>query len=626
MALNAVAVAGAAATTAGLAYLDAKFHVRKDLRVILGRRRQIKYLEQALKADRLSPYYLVEEVVRQRPDEEAIWSRAGCYTWKAFYDRVNQFAQWFLAQGVKQKDLVAIFMGNSPEFVMVWVALLAIGAAPAMINHNLASQPLVHCLKVSTAKLMLVDVAPATEKNVIDIQPDLDAMGVRAVRLDDVRADIFSLEPVRPGDEHRAGTKPNWPFGLFYTSGTTGLPKACLFPIAAGFYNGVGSMAGTNHVDRPGERYYDCMPYYHGTGGLSMMTQIMNGTTLCVSPKFSVSRFWDEVRESRATYFVYVGETLRYLLAAPESPRDKEHNVHTIYGNGLRPDVWKRFRDRFGIQRIHEFFNSTEGMFPLDNPCGGDFFAHSVGHHGLINRWRYHNSYVPVAIDTETGEIARHPKTGFAYRVPYEEGGEILIRMPGDRPFGGYFNNPEATEKKYVRDVFAKGDWFYRTGDALRRDSDGRWYFLDRLGDTFRWKGENVSTAEVGEVLGKFPGIVEANVYGVQLPGHDGRAGAAAIYIEPEKRASFDYAGLLAHARQHLPKYAVPIFLRHMAAISASHNNKQNKMPLKQEGVDPDKVKAGDDIWWIEGLGKGKTYVPFTREDWDSISAGKAKL
>lgn len=177
-----------------------------------------------------------------------------------------------------------------------------------------------------------------------------------------------------------------------------------------------------------------------------------------------------------------MGETLRYLLAAPPSPRDKDHNVHSIYGNGLRPDVWKEFRDRFGIEKIFEFFNSTEGVLALDNPARGDFHAHSVGHHGLLLRNRFHDIYIPVAIDPDTGDIVRDPKTGLATRVPYEEGGEILVVHPSAHspPFVGYHGNKEATEKMFVRDVFKKGDTYYRTGDALRRDADGRWYFLDR--------------------------------------------------------------------------------------------------------------------------------------------------
>jgi acyl-coenzyme A synthetase/AMP-(fatty) acid ligase len=179
---------------------------------------------------------------------------------------------------------------------------------------------------------------------------------------------------------------------------------------------------------------------------------------------------------------VYVGETLRYLLAAPPSPRDKDHAVHSIYGNGLRPDVWKQFRDRFGITKIHEFFNSTEGMLSLENPARGDFKADSVGHHGLLMRNRYWDVYVPVAIDADSGEIVRDPKTGFAKRVPYEVGGEILVAQPSPYapPFVGYYGNEDATNKKFVTNVFKKGDKYYRTGDALRRDPDGRWYFLDR--------------------------------------------------------------------------------------------------------------------------------------------------
>jgi acyl-CoA synthetase (AMP-forming)/AMP-acid ligase II len=193
-----------------------------------------------------------------------------------------------------------------------------------------------------------------------------------------------------------------------------------------------------------------------------------------------VSTFWEDVRASRSTWFIYVGETLRYLLAAPPSPRDRDHAIHTAHGNGCRPDVWKRFKERFGIDMVWEFFAQTEGMLFFSNPCRGDFSAEAVGHHGLLLRRRYQDQYVPVAIDTDTGDILRHPETGFAYRMPYEAGGEILLAIPGERSFPGYWKNPNETNKKYVHDVFRKGDCFYRTGDALRRDADGRWFFLDR--------------------------------------------------------------------------------------------------------------------------------------------------
>lgn len=271
----------------------------------------------------------------------------------------------------------------------------------------------------------------------------------------------------------------------------------------------------------------------------------MNGITLCIGKRFSTSKFWEEVRDSKATYITYVGETARYLLAAPPSPLDKAHTVRCMYGNGLRPDVWIKFRERFNVPEVWEFFASSEGVFATLNHCRGDYLAGAVGHHGALVRFLTRNTIVPVLIDQDTGDLARDSKTGFASRQPYDQGGEMIVAVEDEAVFAGYFKNPGATKKKFARDVFKKGDLWYRSGDALRRTSDGRWYFLDRLGDTFRWKGENVSTAEVAEVLGRYPGVVEANVYGVALPSHDGRAGCAAVYIDPNHAASFDFAGFL---------------------------------------------------------------------------------
>ncbi|KAK8906563.1 hypothetical protein QC760_005151 [Botrytis cinerea] len=367
------------------------------------------------------------------------------------------------------------------------------------------------------------------------------------------------------------------------------------------------------------------MPLYHGTGGITAVANLMSGITNCVGKKFSTSKFWGDIRDSKATWFTYVGETARYLLAAPPSPQDKNHCVRVMYGNGMRPDVWNKFKERFGIPEVVEFFNSTEGVFALTNHARGDWLATCVGHHGLISRWQFNDLYVPVKIDDVSGAIARDPKTGFATREPFEKGGEIIVAIPNTAAFAGYFNNPEATGKKFESNVFKKGDLYYRTGDALRRDNDGRWFFLDRLGDTFRWKGENVSTAEVAEVLGKFDGVVEAIVYGVQLPSHDGRAGCAAVFIDPSIN-NFDFAGLLKHTRKHLPKYAVPVFLRIVKEMVPIHNNKQNKTPLREQGVDHDKVKADDKLLWIEEKGKGNTYVEFHRDHWADLELGKARL
>jgi acyl-CoA synthetase (AMP-forming)/AMP-acid ligase II len=219
--------------------------------------------------------------------------------------------------------------------------------------------------------------------------------------------------------------------------------------------------------------------------------------------------------------------------------------VRLMYGNGLRPDVWKAFRDRFGIAAIAELFGSTEGVITLVNVAKGDFLAESIAHHGLILRRKHNNIYAPVAVDHETGEVLRDPESGFVIRNPYPVGGEVIINVPDKTAFTGYYKNQGATEKRFLKDVFEKGDLWYRCGDALKRDEDGKWYFMDRLGDTFRWKSENVSTAEVSEVLGRYPGVIDANVVGVKIPGHEGRAGLAAILLEKDLQ-SFDFAAFVA--------------------------------------------------------------------------------
>jgi acyl-CoA synthetase (AMP-forming)/AMP-acid ligase II len=620
-----VAAATLAGTTAAAMYLDAKHAIRQDLQKIRQANKVRKLHAEAAEKKRLSLWYFFEDSVNRQLNEECLWSREGCYTWYQTYERANQYAQWYLAQGVKPHDYVAFYLTNSPDFIFAWMGLWAIGAAPAMINYNLAGKALIHCLTVCQSKLLLLDEDSELRARIEDVREHMEGeLGMKICLMDsEAKSQIRGLEPRRPEDTFREGVTADGPMSLFYTSGTTGMPKGVPFAIERGFELGASRLAGSSFANE-NDRWYDCMPMYHGTGGILAVTMMMTGVTLCIGKKFSTSKFWTEIRDSRATWITYVGETARYLLAAPPSPLDKAHHVRGMYGNGLRPDVWVEFRDRFGVTEIVEFFNSSEGVFSLLNSCKGDYLAFCVGHHGAILRHKFRNSIVPVLIDQD-GAIERDPKTGFAYRQPYEIGGEIIVAVPNINAFAGYYNNPEATMKKFETDVFKKGDLWFRTGDALRRTKDGKWLFMDRLGDTFRWKGENVSTAEVSAVLGKFPGIVEANVYGVSLPSHDGRAGCAAVFIGP-KFEDFDFAGLLKHSRTHLPKYAVPVFLRVVKEMTPIHNNKQNKVPLRQEGVDPAKVKPEDKILWISDKGKGDTYVEFHRDHWEDLKLGKAQL
>jgi acyl-CoA synthetase (AMP-forming)/AMP-acid ligase II len=427
-----------------------------------------------------------------------------------------------LTYRVRPGEPVAIYLQNSPEFIFTMLATWSLGTAPAMINYNLTGDALLHCLKISGSKVLVVDEDAACRQRVEDIRDKIEQeLGMQILILEpSTKATISAIDPKRPASEYLKDVTGETPFCLIYTSGTTGLPKASHFHLERIWYLGSFRRRMTNQTSGPGgDIFYNCMPLYHGTGGVLVAGCMAAGLTVAIGRKFSTSGFWDEIRESQATAFVYVGETARYLLSAPPSPRDKDHKVRLMHGNGMRPDVWRKFQQRFGVPEVMEFFNSTEGVFTLNNYSRNDHYADAVGHHGAIFRAIFNKIYIPVKLDYETGEIWRHADTGFAQRQPYEEGGEMLVKVPDENVFKGYWNAPEATAKKYARDVFVKGDLYYRSGDALRRDKDGRWFFMDRLGDTFRWKGENCSTTEVAECLGRFPSIQEANVYGVEVPG-----------------------------------------------------------------------------------------------------------
>ncbi|OJD17262.1 hypothetical protein AJ78_02644 [Emergomyces pasteurianus Ep9510] len=628
----ALAAAAAIAGVGALgAYLDGKYQLRKDIQSVNRTKRSERIVARAKAEGKVNVWYVFKNIVEKYPDALCVWSRTGSYTFQQVHDIACQYGNYFLSIGVKRGQLVAFYLQNSPEFLLAWLGLWSIGSGPALINYNLAGAGLIHCLKLSGAELLVVDADPDCTARINDQMAEVENEAkMQPVFLDNALKAHISTFPTSIADKSLAhNMSGEFPAMLLYTSGTTGLPKGCAFTM--------GRMLGTMHNkdlrDKKGyggDRWYVCMPMYHGTASVCVMTCILNGVSIAIAKKFSTSNFWKDVRDSESTYFVYVGETARYLLAAPPSPLDRSHKVRCMYGNGLRPDVWEKFRDRFGIRDVAEFFSSTEGLFALINYDCGPYQSRCVGHHGAILRRLMHNVYVPVVIDPVTGDIFRDPRTGFATRAPYSEGGEIIISVPNEAAFQGYWKNPDATAKKFVRDVFKKGDIYYRTGDALRRTDDGHWHFLDRLGDTFRWKSENVSTAEVATVLGEYPGVAEANVYGVSVPSHEGRAGCAAILIESDQRARFDMADFVRYSRERLPKYAVPVFIRLVEASNHTHNQKQNKVPLRDEGVDPDKVGSkvpegkNDQFLWL--LPQSDTYVEFGRREWEDLAAGRVKL
>ncbi|GAA5909166.1 hypothetical protein JCM6882_001208, partial [Rhodosporidiobolus microsporus] len=509
---------------------------------------------------------------------------------------------------------------------------------PACLNYNLTSTALTHCISVAAPKLVLYesDLAPF----IAEIAPTLRAEhgGVPMVRWVDgfskpvgekggVEGELVLDEQTlarekkeRIPDERRAGVKWTSPACLIYTSGTTGLPKAAL--TLHGRVTVASKVWTAGNRFGPKSRIYTPMPLYHSTAlVLAVVTAWNANATVIIGRKFSASTFWRDVRESRANVVQYVGEVLRYLLAQPPSPQDKQHDVQLAYGNGCRPDVWEKFRERFGVRTIAEFFASSEGNGSLFNHNSNSYGAGAVGRQGWLLSSFQKNKQVVVRVDALTEDPARDPETGLCVRADVDEPGEMVILIDQTSPyqvFAGYHNNKAATEKKIIRDVLVKGDTYFRTGDLLRHDANGHWYFADRLGDTFRWRSENVSTTEVAEKLGAVVG--EANVYGVLVPGHDGRAGCAAI---PASAGTVDFDKLATHVQKTLPKYAQPLFVRLVPELESTGTSKQTKVALRNEGVDPSVVKS-DPVYWLDPS-KG-TYVRLTQRDWEGITGGRVKL
>ena len=373
------------------------------------------------------------------------------------------------------------------------------------------------------------------------------------------------------------------------------------------------------------------MPLYHGTALiLAAVPAVIAGYTLALGHKFSNKTFWPDVRASKATIIQYVGETCRYLLAAPPlrdpvtgENLDAANNVRTAFGNGMRPDVWQRFKDRFNIETIAEFYGATESPGASFNISSNDFSRGAVGKRGSLLGLLTRGRSVTVELDWETEEPKRDPNNhSFCKKVGKNEIGELLFAVdPKDlaTEFQGYFGNEKASNSKILRNVLKEGDAWFRSGYAIRTDDEGRIWFCDRIGDTFRWRSENVSTSEVSEVLGHHPAITEANVYGVEIPRHDGRCGCAAIVVNSPINDDL-LSSLAQQARKNLPKYAVPLFLRVVTNSQLTGNNKQQKHGLRVQGVDPAKVP--DRLLWL----KGDTYVDFGPQDYKQIEVGQVKL
>ncbi|XP_028258171.1 very long-chain acyl-CoA synthetase-like [Parambassis ranga] len=557
--------------------------------------------------------------VEKHPHKKFLIFEESCYTYSQADKESNKVARALATHAsLKEGDTAALFLGNEPLYVWTWLALSKLGCTAALLNYNIRSKSLLHCFSCCDAKVLIcgADLQGAVE----EVLPSLKQQGIRVFILSE-HCDVDGIEslldkikqasdqPLSP--QLRANVNIKSLALYIYTSGTTGLPKAAVINHErlwmASFLQAIAGV-------RSDDIIYIHLPLYHTAGFvMGLCGAIEKGITVVLRRKFSASNFWNDCRKYNITVIQYIGEIMRYLCNTPKKDNDKDHKVRVAMGNGIRGDTWTEFLERFGNIRICECYGATEGNVG---------FVNYVGKVGAIGREHIlHKTMCPYALiryDTEKEEPVRDSR-GFCIEVPKGETGLLVGKIGVKAPFSGYAKNKQQTEKKKLKDVFEKGDIYFNSGDLLRIDHDGFVYFQDRIGDTFRWKGENVATTEVADHLLMVDFVEEANVYGVKVPGHEGRIGMAALKLK--ENMDFDGKAAYQHVKNTMPSYARPRFIRIQDAVAVTGTFKQLKMKLAEEGFDP--AATSDPLFYLED---NKGYTPMTQELFNSIRDGTLRL
>lgn len=561
-----------------------------------------------------------EEAVDKFADNVALEDERRSLTYRELDNMANRFGNWAKSRGLRRNDTIALMMTNRVEYLAAWIGFSKVGISTALINTNLTGEGLAHCLAISGAFQVVADEDCWRQvEDARALTPQNLMLWVMGLTEADETGERRGLDkPVRGGSSVRPARSAregltNRDTALFiYTSGTTGLPKAARIPHSrARTY--MRAFAGATR-STPTDRVYDCLPLYHSTGGLvGVGAALLNGGRLIIRKKFSATNFWPDVKASGATMFVYIGELCRYLTAAPHNEDETRHKLKLAFGNGLRSDVWPEFQSRFKIPDILEFYGSTEGNVSLFN------FDGKQGAIGRVPSYLKKQINIRlVQFDMDTEQPIRGPD-GLCRLVRVGDVGEAIGEIGNDirHDFSGYADKA-ASQKKILTDVFKKGDRWFRTGDLMKQDGEGYFYFVDRMGDTFRWKGENVSTSEVEQVLMDAPGVETAIVYGVPVPGQDGKAGMAALVVD----GKFDAKTFSDHIENRLPAYAQPVFVRLMKTVETTGTFKFRKADLVADGFDPE--KAGAATLYVRGGKSG--YQKLTAAAREAILSGEGRI
>ncbi|XP_073694073.1 long-chain fatty acid transport protein 1a [Garra rufa] len=564
------------------------------------------------------------KTVAKHPDKPALVYEATGETWTfSQLDQIsNAVAHWALSQGWTSGDVVALFMESRPLQVALWLGLAKVGVEAALINFNLRRDSLLHCVGVSASRALVFGAELADA--VSEVSSSLSESMVR-FSTGDLRPDQMAILKCHPLDSILASTPRHPPpcivskgfndrLFYIYTSGTTGLPKAAI--VVHSRYYRIAAFGYHSFRMRPDDIIYDCLPLYHSAGNIMGVGQcLIHGITVVVKKKFSASRFWEDCIKHNCTVVQYIGEICRYLLSQPVRPSERQHRVRLAVGNGLRPSVWEAFMERFGVKQIGEFYGATECNCSIANMDG------KVGACGFNSRI-LPNVYPIrlVKVNEETMELVRD-KQGLCVRCQPGEPGLLVGRINQEDPlrrFDGYASQ-DATRKKIAYNVFKKNDSAYLSGDVLVMDEFGYMYFRDRSGDTFRWKGENVSTTEVEGTLSSLLGQTDVAVFGVNVPGVEGKAGMAAI---ADSTGNFNCNSFLKKIQQALPPYARPIFLRISSCVDTTGTFKIQKTRLQREGYDP--RLTTDQIYFLNS--RAGCYELVSEDLYNALEEGRISL
>lgn len=507
----------------------------------------------------------------------------------------NRYAAVLAARGVGRGDVVGIMLRNSPNAVLMMLAAVKCGAIAGMLNYHQRGEVLAHSLSLLDAKVLVA------ESDLLEAVDECGGSGVTPTTIEEMER-LSATAPTANPQSASAVLAKDTAFYIF-TSGTTGHPKASVMThkrwlSALAIFGGLGLRL------RGSDTLYSCLPLYHNNALTVAIGSVINsGATLALGKSFSASKFWDEVIATRATAFIYIGEVCRYLLNQPAKSTDRAHKVRLIAGNGLRPEIWDEFTSRFGIARVCEFYAASEGNTAFINVFN---VPRSTGWAALPLAY--------VEYDSETGAPLRG-EDGWVQRVPAGEPGLLLSPVNKLQPFDGY-TDPSASEKKLVRNAFRKGDCWFNTGDVMSPQGMGHAAFVDRLGDTFRWKGENVATTQVERALGADNSVEECTVFGVEVPRTGGRAGMAAVKLRDG--ADFDGKALAHTVFKQLPAYALPLFVRVVESMEHTTTFKSRKVDLREQAYDSG---VEDPVYVLAGRDEG--YVPFYDGYPDEVAAGK---